>query len=234
MWHIGGIPAVRTWYVRLMLSDSGVLIPVALLLAGAFFARSFRDLRHMFLGLGVLLLCAASAASAYIATGVPFTVFAPCFVAVIIVVGTSDLIHLVHRFAEHHANLDGPAEQRSHRAAEAAAMDVGTACLLTSATTALGFLALLATDIPTLRTFGLATGIGVLLTFAITFLVAPPVLARLGAPTQGVSKHAHSGTTQMESLGRWVLDRPKAILGVSALVTLAMIVAVILHELIYW
>ncbi len=217
-WHLAGVPVVRTAYVRLMMQDMATLLPLAMLISTAFFVASFRDLRHVLLAAGAVALGALAAASAYVATGAPFNVFAPAFVAVIIVVGTSDLVHLVHRFDDHWSRLGD-----SHAAARAAAREVGLACMLTSSSTALGFLVLLTTDIPPIRLFGLATGVGVLLTFAIAFLVVPAGLARLGPPARGAARHAARSADRLERVGRWVLQRRRAALALSAVATVGML-----------
>jgi len=213
-WIVSGIPVIRTAYVRLLLQDMRLLLPIAVLISSAFFIASFRDWRHVLLGSSTVTLGAAAASAAYAATGTPFNVFAPAFIAVIIVVGTSDLIHLVHRFAEQFAALGD-----RQAAARAAAREVGLACVLTSFTTALGFLALLTTRIPPIRIFGLATGVGVLLTFLITFLAVPPVLAWLGPPSGGALGHASASADRMGRFGAWVLRRRRGVLAIAGLTT---------------
>jgi predicted RND superfamily exporter protein len=210
-WHLGGMPVVRTHYIRGLMSDARLMVCLSIGVAAFFFVGSFRDPRHVLMAVATISLCGAVAVAGYVASGNDFTLFGPAFIAVIVVVGTSDIIHLVHRFAEHSETAAGPKE-----AARRAASEVGIACLLTSATTALGFLALLATEIPPLRLFGVATGMGVIATYIITFLAVPPVLARIGAPSSRARVHAVQGAARMERLGVWVLDRHRGVLLVSA------------------
>jgi predicted RND superfamily exporter protein len=219
-WLLNGIPIVRTWFIRMMLSDLKLLIPLALLVSMSFFISSFRDWRHVLLGVVSITIGVVASSAAYISTGTPFNIFTPTFIAVVAVVGTSDIIHLVHRFGEFHERLGD-----SHQAASAAASEVGTACALTSLSTATGFLALLVTDIPPIRNFGLATGIGVMLTFALTFLLVPPILARLGPPSEGASKNGARKAARMERLGNWVLDRPRQVLGTALVMALVLAIA---------
>ncbi len=211
VWHLGGMPVVRTQYIRELLSDTRVMVALSLSVAAFFFVGSFRDARYVVLAVATIALCLTTVVAGYVATGNDFTLFGPPFIAVIVVVGTSDIIHLVHRFAEHAHNGDVP------EAARKAAAEVGTACLLTSVTTAIGFLALLTTDIPPLRLFGLATGMGVCATYVITFALVPPVLARLGPPSMHARKHAEDGSVRMARLGTWVLDRHRTVLWVAGI-----------------
>ena len=142
-----------------------------------FFWLTFRDWRHLLLGSFAVGAGAVIAAGAYAATGTAFNVFAVAFVTIVLVVGTSDLVHLVHRFSDH-VDAGNDADESARRAAA----EVGSACLLTSTTTAVGFLALMTTIIPPIRSFGLSTGIGVVTTFVVGFLLVPSGLARLGPP----------------------------------------------------
>lgn len=214
-WFVSGIPVIRTAYVRLLLDDLRLMLPVAVLISAAFFVASFRDWRHVLLGSGTIVTGALAAVAAYALTGTPFNIFAPAFIAVILVVGTSDLIHLVHRYAECFARLGDRKE-----AARAAAREVGLACTLTSTTTALGFLALLTTRIPPIRIFGLATGVGVLLTFLVTFLAVPPLLALMGPPAGAALRHAERSNARMLRFAQWTGRNRRGVLLGAGLFTL--------------
>jgi len=223
-WHLAGTPIIRTAYVRLVLSDLGILIPLAILIAAGFFISSFRDVRQVLLGVVSIAAGGAAAAAAYVATGGIVNTFTPAFLAVVIVVGTSDLVHLVHRFNDHLARLDsGEGPPDTMEAARRAASEVGTACLLTTSTTAVGFLALLSTDLPTIRMFGLGTGMGVLLTYVLTFLLVPPVLARIRPPASSARRHAAKGAARMARLGTWVMARQRRLLAGAAVLTLGLV-----------
>lgn len=183
-WHIAGLPVVRTWYVRLMQRDMTTLIPIATLISALFLWLGFRDVRRVVLGTSGIAIGGLLAAGAHAATGAPFDMFAPAFVAVVLVVGTSDVIHLLHRYDD---LLDQGLPRK--QAAAQATTDVALACLLTSATTALGFFALLTTELPPIRSFGLSCGIGVLVSFFVAFVLVPALLVHL--PARPSRTHTH-------------------------------------------
>ncbi|MEL6348117.1 MAG: MMPL family transporter [Myxococcota bacterium] len=212
-WHLSGMPMVRLEYVETMGRDLNFIVPLSVAVASIFFWLTFRDWRHVLLGVAAIGSGALCAAGAHIATGTPFNVFAVAFLTVVVVVGTSDLVHLVHRFSDHFAELQDPRE-----AALRAAREVGAACLLTSTTTAVGFFALLTTIIPPIRVFGLATGFGVLITYVIGFLLVPPVLAWIGPPAMGARRHAADAGERMKRLGRWTLNQWRPLLVVWAVI----------------
>jgi predicted RND superfamily exporter protein len=203
-WHLGGVPVIRVAYVRAMQRDLTRLLPLAMLVSLVFFVDALRDWRHVLLCAGVLILGAALTGATLVLTGTPFTIFTPAMLAVVLVVGTSDLVHLIHRFADrfHDGETEG----------EIALLDtlreLVPICLATSATTAVGFLSLLATAIPQIRRFGAMTALGVMLVFACSMLLVPPALLRLGPPRRRATARAERGRARMAGLGRALLARP--------------------------
>ncbi len=222
-WHIAGMPVIRTAYVRLVLSDLMMLMPLAIGMAGMFFVLSFRDARQVVVGLFSITFGMLTAAAAYILAGGVLNTFSPAFFAVVIVEGTSDLIHLVHRFSDHINIMDatepGP---KVYEAARRAAREIGFSCLLTTATTAIGFLALTLTDLPTVQLFGMGAGIGVVLTYLTTFLVVPPLLARMRPPSGSARRHASKGGTRIAAVGRWAVERRREMIACFVVISIGL------------
>ena len=69
---------------------------------------------------------------------------------------------------------------------------LGHACLLTSVTTAIGFLSLAITTIPTIRHFGIFGAVGITFAFAVTILFLPAALILIDRrwPAQPWPPHA--------------------------------------------
>jgi predicted RND superfamily exporter protein len=214
-WFVGGIPVIRTEYVRLLQRDSKLLVPLAIVVSTLFFIIGLRDWRHVLACSFTISLGGGLAVSALLFAGHPLTFFSPALIAVVLVVSTSDIVHLVHRFADHHARTGSTA-----LAIESATREVSVACFLTSLTTAIGFSSLLLTDLPNIRTFGAFTGIGVMMAFITTFIVLPPLLAHLGPPRHVALERAKARQASLERFGRWVLDRKRAALGSGIIVAL--------------
>jgi predicted RND superfamily exporter protein len=203
-WHLGGVPVIRVAYVRAMQRDLLRLLPLAMLVSLAFFIDALRDWRHVLLCAGVLILGTAATGSMLVLTATPFTIFTPAMLAVVLVVGTSDLVHLIHRFADRF--------QDGAPSTEAALLDtlreLAPVCLATSATTAVGFLSLMATAIPQIRRFGAMTALGVMLVFACSMILLPPALLRLGPPKRRATVRASRSRAWMARLGEALLARP--------------------------
>jgi predicted RND superfamily exporter protein len=97
--------------------------------------------------------------------GQPLSTMASLFPALIVIVGTSDAIHLLSRYIE---ELASGKERRE--AVRTTVKEIGLATFLTSATTALGFLSLLTTKIHAVRVFGVDAAVGVMISFLVILL----------------------------------------------------------------
>ena len=202
-WHLGGVPVIRVAYVRAMQRDLTRLLPLAMAVSLLFLVGALRDWRHVLLCSGTLVLATLLTGSLLVLSGSPFTIFTPALLAVVLVVGTSDLVHLVHRYAERFEDPQAcPTEALVSTMAE-----VGPACLATSATTAIGFLSLLTTSIPQIRRFGAMTALGVMVVFTCSMLLVPPLLRRLGPPRRQASQRAARNRNRMARLGGWLVRR---------------------------
>lgn len=102
-------------------------------------------------------------------------VISSLFPIVLIIVGISDVIHLITRYStEIHLG---------HTRREALFItlkDVGLATFLTSATTAVGFLTLLTSAIVPIREFGLLAAAGVMLAYLVALFFTAPLLLLFG------------------------------------------------------
>lgn len=110
--------------------------------------------------------------------------------ALVMVIGTTDSIHLMFHFREGRALGLSPVD-----AAKAAVRDIGGACLLTALTTSIGFFSLVVADDVIIRDFGLFGGIGVLLTFFVVITLLPVLcstpLGRACSPRQAHAAETH-------------------------------------------
>ncbi len=90
----------------------------------------------------------------------------------LITLGLSDAVHLCERYRE--LREEGMvAREARHQVPRLMFLP----CLLTSLTTAVGFLSLATATAPVLRRFGILAALGVMLAFAITMVVVPSLLA---------------------------------------------------------
>lgn len=99
----------------------------------------------------------------------------------VLVVGTCDGIHLLARFASETAGGTGATRAARVRALERVSRDVGMPCVITTLTTAGGFLSFMASDLESFARFGVAAALGVIAALLLTFSLLPLLLATLPA-----------------------------------------------------
>ncbi len=99
------------------------------------------------------------------------TVIVPIFV---IVMGSADGLHFVTHFQEQSEITDDPVAR-----VRSALSEVGVPMILTTISTAAGFLALLATDVQPIRQLGLFTAIGITFAGVVSFFSLPALMSHL-------------------------------------------------------
>lgn len=98
--------------------------------------------------------------------GRPIDLMATLFPVLIVIVGTSDVVHIMTKYVDelHRGRPTRDALRITFR-------EIGMATFLTSLTTAIGFLSLLTSDMPPIRSFGIFAAIGVFMAFGTVILL---------------------------------------------------------------
>lgn len=97
--------------------------------------------------------------------------------SIIFVVAMSDVIHLVSKFLE-----ELRLGKSKNDAIKVAYKEVGVATLLTSVTTAIGFLTLLTVTMRPVKIFGIYTALGVMFAFVLAYTLLPALLVLVKPP----------------------------------------------------
>lgn len=197
------VPAIRDGAVQAML-DAGYAredlrlagLPV---IVGGLIDASFRNIAVLFPVTSLVLLLSVlalfgRAAPAIVALGVSlvavlwtmgfaavldprFSIFTAVVPAVVVIVSFSDIIHLWSAWLTELQH----GRSRDEAILESAA-DVGKACLLTSATTFVGFVSLSLVPTPAFRLLGVVLGFGVAIALLLAMTAVPIVLSFLPPP----------------------------------------------------
>jgi predicted RND superfamily exporter protein len=129
------------------------------------------------------------------------TVIVPIFV---IVMGSADGLHFVTHFQERAATTPDPVERVA-----SALHEVGIPMILTTISTAAGFLSLLVTDVQPIRQLGLFTAIGITFAGIISFFSLPAAMSHVTIRQR--SRHALLGTYMTSGIKAAVRSRVPAI-----------------------
>ncbi|HEX7182354.1 MAG TPA: MMPL family transporter [Thermoanaerobaculia bacterium] len=113
--------------------------------------------------------------------GVPVTLVTTVLPVAVMVLAVADEVHFLERLQAFQAETADTSRAGRHAGAEAALREMGRPMVLTSLTTAAGFLAFPASDIVPLRDFGIFAAGGILLAMLSSFTLIPALVVSLPA-----------------------------------------------------
>ncbi len=171
--HLLGPHAYRATVVSIMIREEIRFAPLTALVLAFVLGLLFRSLQGIAIpilsvGLGALWTVALMAL-----TNEPVNIINTITATLILVIGVADAIHMMERYAQERSR-----GQERREAVRSAVVWVGGACLLTSLTTAVGFVTLSTAHLEILRRFGLYAALGVMITFVTTLVFVPWALDR--------------------------------------------------------
>jgi hypothetical protein len=212
-----GIPIIEHMYAVLSLREVMVFLPITMLIIVAMLWLLFRWAWAMIVPLVVVIMAVIWIMGFMQFMGEPLNMLNNVTSTVILVVGIADAIHYVARYlAEYRIDRD------KNEALVRTVGKLGWACLLTSATTAVGFGSLMSASIPTIKNFGLYIGIGVAFAYVITLIMLPIMFSFAGPPPDR-SVPAKGGDRLERALariGRFSLGRPRIVSAMAAVVVI--------------
>jgi predicted RND superfamily exporter protein len=192
-----GTPVVYAEVIDLLGWFLLAIPPVVFALLVAVFTATLGSPRLAALAMLPAILGSVWTFGALFAVGVEvdlITVIVPVFV---IVMGSADGLHFV-------AHLQDAARRGLGRtdAVASALREVGVPMILTTVSTAAGFLSLLATGVPPIRQLGTFVAVGIVLAGAISFFALPALMSRLelGPPRRALG-------ARLDRLAAWTATR---------------------------
>lgn len=160
-----------------LFKDLRLLIPAAfliLLVTITVFLRSIRILPVPLITSTITLLWTFGFMAV---TGIPLTLLTAMVPALIIVIGSTEDVHLI---AAYLSSLSGDPKDSRSLAIKLMAAKVGLPVLITALTTAFGFAANAITPIPLIREFAIASAFAMLANLVVTVLCVPLLLNLIG------------------------------------------------------
>jgi len=220
--HTAGVPAVRTDFFEVIFRDQFIMLPIIALLLLSLLIALFRRTHAVVAPILAAVIPTVMVFGAMGLCGEPVGILNQSYFTLLPVIAVADAIHMVARFHEElrRRSSDGrpiTAELRD-AAIRKAVSRVGLACLLTSTTTAVGFLSLHAADMTVLRNFGLYAALGIVLAYATVLLVIPLVLsfARSSPPGNGPGTPDNRLDRMLLGCADLAVGRPRLVLAVTA------------------
>jgi uncharacterized protein len=174
-WHLAGKATIQAEYVRVQQQEvllftalSGFLVLLILWLI-------YRNWWLIAVALGTVFIALIYFLGLLGLLGIPLDLMSALFPILMLIVGLSDVIHIIARYQECIAEEPG----QQHLAMKRAVKDISLAVFLTSFTTAIGFLSLVTSRIGPLQTFGFTAAMGVMVAYATAIAVVPTLLMLL-------------------------------------------------------
>ncbi|MHA6247916.1 efflux RND transporter permease subunit [Pontibacter sp. CAU 1760] len=220
--HIAGKALAQSVFVEKMKVELAMFMSASMLLVIIFLWITFRTAWGVLVPLVVVLLSVVWAMGVMGLFDKPIDIMTILLPTILFVVGMSDVIHILSRYI-----TEVGQGMEKVPALKVTIREVGLATFLTSLTTAIGFLTLLTTAIVPIRNFGLYTAIAIGLAYVLAFTVLPAILLLIKKPNPvRARKVDFSWPILLRRMFRVVLVHPKAILAVSAAITVVSLVGI--------
>lgn len=199
-----GLPFINATLVERMKHDQTILLPAALGLALLLLLFSFRWLPAIYLPV-IAVVCAAVVLTGSMGwLGVPIDLLNNIVPVLVVIIGITDAIHLIHRYSHFTRS------QTLDEASVSTFRTMAVACFLTSFTTAVGFLSLVVSQTTILGRFGLIAACGIVIAYFTIIVLVPAFLPTAGKPPESARETMLAGGLQagLDFLADLHLQRP--------------------------
>ncbi|MCD6337123.1 MAG: RND family transporter, partial [Candidatus Marinimicrobia bacterium] len=177
--HVAGRPIVEGELALLGPADMQKMVPIVILVIIAVLFITLRSLKGTFITLGVVFLSTIWAFGLMATVGIPIYAVSTLIPIMLIAIGVAYGIHLyihLHTFVDHHpkvSKLDATKDMIKH---------LWKPVVMTSVTTAVGFISLLTSQVFPVKYFGIFTAFGVLTAMVLSLVFLPAGIMIFGLP----------------------------------------------------
>lgn len=177
--HLAGSAVTKEAIAAGVERDTLIFFPAAIALLTVLLFFMFGDVSSALVPLGVVGYASAIVVGFLALAGVPVNMATATVPTMILVVGLADSVHFLAELRRQYART-GDRRVSLLATVEAIALP----CLLTTATSAVGFLALVSSRVGPLREFGYSTAIGLVAAYLTSMWLTPVVLELIGRPNK--------------------------------------------------
>jgi len=197
-----------------MESDTALLFPLAILVMVGLLFVSFLTIRGILLPIAVVLLSVIVAMGAMVLLGFPMTTMSFIAPILLLAIGIADAIHVLNRYNEEIAK-GGPKRKAILDTME----EMKGPVVMTSLTTAVGFLSLLTAFMVPQRHFGIVTAIGVIAAMLFSLVLIPAVMSLLKKPrVRDLSKGLRPLTRVLMGFEKVIVGHRKIVLVIALII----------------
>ena len=211
--HKAGIIAMNNAFMTSAQEDSSTLVPLMLLVVLVFLTFMLRSFFSVVATLVVIISSIVATMSLSGWAGMFLSTATVNVPTLVLTLAVADCVHVIVTMRQ--------AMQRGMEKAQAIQYSIklnAMPILITSVTTAIGFLMMNMSDSPVLRDFGNLSALGVIIACFLSVTMLPALLKLLPVKTLPTNEAAESKVTFMDKLGDFVVTNRKALLPISTLV----------------
>lgn len=206
--HLAGRIKAENYYVEKMKWEIVFFVLSSVVLIILFLYLAFKSIWGVILPMFIVFLSVIWCMGFIAIAGQKIDIMTVLLPTIMFVVGMSDVVHIVTKYLQELRNGSEKLE-----AIKVTIKEVGLATLLTSVTTAVGFLTLVTSGVTPIQNFGFYTAIGVMLAFILSFTFLPAVLLNMKKPNIATtSEHKLFWHSKLRNLFIWILKHRKTVI----------------------
>jgi predicted RND superfamily exporter protein len=224
--HVAGRPIVEGEMALLGPADMKKMVPIVILVILVVLFITLRSFKGTMITLGVVFLSTIWAFGLMATVGIPIYAVSTMIPVMLIAIGVADGIHLyshLHTFVDHNpkaGKLEATKDMISH---------LWKPVVMTSVTTAVGFISLLTSEVYPVKYFGVFTAFGVMMAMVFSLVFLPAGILIFGLPKAkklnvGEDKEGHSHSKLANNFAAGVIKHKYiSIIGSALIVALSII-----------
>jgi len=217
--YIAGQPVVEGTLAHLMPQDMQQMIPIVIFVIIFVLFLTLHSFKSTLLTMIVVLFSTIWAFGSMSYLGIPIYAVSTMIPVMLIALGVADGIHLLS-----HLNQEIKAQPGKDKIELIKDMQrqLWKPVVMTSVTTAAGFLSLLTSDVLPIRYFGLFTAVGVMSAMFFSLIMIPAGLKIIGLPNLKIKKNEKKSADKMffHKLSQFVREKKKAVVIITIIITI--------------
>lgn len=182
--HYAGLPFIRAQVAEQVRKELSLFLYLSALVTGLIMLVFFRSVRAVLFSMFMIGIVVVWTLGTLGLLEFKITMLTGLIPPVIVTIGITNAIYLLNKYHVEYLRSGNKME-----AIRIVVQKMGLATFLTNLTVAIGFLTLLATDIPILREFGIVAGLNIIVLFVVSLIMIPGLLTWMPEPTAKHLKH---------------------------------------------
>ncbi len=224
--YVAGRPIVEGTMALLGPADMKRMVPIVILVIFIVLFITLRSLKGTLITLGVVFISTIWAFGLMAAVNIPIYAVSTMIPVMLIAIGVADGIHL---YSHLQVYIDHNPKASKREATQDMLKYLWKPVVMTSVTTAVGFISLLTSQVYPVKYFGIFTAFGVMMAMVFSLVFLPAGIMIFGLPKARPIDHSedkggHSHSKLANSFAKWVIEKKYvSILGTIVIVVLSLI-----------